>query len=181
MDKLRPITIDNFLTLETCQYLINTYKDKVSPSATVDGIHSSRTSSTFYLSDSDDNVKNIKIKVSEYLGIPIENIENLQFLKYKKGEQYKYHNDYFGGDNIINQRVHTILVYLNTLGEGNGGETSFFHHKLKINPKEGMAVWFRNMSEDGRLVTESLHSGEPVLGDCIKYAINIWTRQHRVY
>lgn len=177
MVSLKPINIDNFISDNDCEYLIRTYKDKAARSITENGIHESRTSSTYFLSDSDATVKYIKQKVSDYLNVPLTHIENIQFLKYQKGEQYKYHNDYFQGTNIPNQRVHTILIYLNTLQPEDGGETSFYYHKLKITPKKGMAVWFRNMSEDGKLVTESLHSGEPIKTDTIKYALNVWTRQ----
>ncbi len=177
----KPINIDNFISKEDCEYLIKSYSEKTKRSKTVSGVHNSRTSSTYFLSDSDPIVKSIKQKVSEYLKVQIENIENIQFLKYEKGEEYKYHNDYFAGENIPNQRVHTILVYLNTLKSEDGGETSFFHHKLKISPKQGMAAWFRNMTDDGKLVTDSLHSGEPIKTDVIKYALNIWTRERKVY
>ena len=178
MTSLKPINIDNFISDNDCEYLINTYKDKATRSKTVDGIHESRTSSTYFLSDSDKTVKSIKQKVSSYLNVPETHIETIQFLKYKKGEQYKYHNDYFRGSNVKNQRVHTILIYLNTLQAEDGGETSFYHHKLKVTPKQGMAVWFRNMTDDGKLVTNSLHSGEPIKTDTIKYALNVWTRQY---
>jgi prolyl 4-hydroxylase len=177
----KPVCIEKFISENDCNHLISTYSNKTKRSATISGVHNSRTSSTYFLSDSDMIVKSIKQKASEYLKVPIENIENIQFLKYEKGEEYKYHNDYFAGENVPNQRVHTILVYLNTLKSEDGGETSFFYHKLKISPKQGMAVWFRNMTDDGQLVFESLHSGEPIKTDVVKYALNIWTRQSKVY
>lgn len=177
MTSYKPINIDNFISDNDCEYLINKYKDKASRSKTVDGIHDSRTSSTYFLPRSDEIVKSILEKVSKYLNIPETYIEDIQFLKYQKGEQYKYHNDYFPGNNVKNQRVHTILIYLNTLEPEDGGETSFYHHKLKITPKKGMGVWFRNMTEDRKLVTESLHSGEPIKTDIVKYALNVWTRE----
>jgi prolyl 4-hydroxylase len=128
--------------------------------------------------DSDENVNNLKKKVAEYLKISIKQIEPLQLLRYKYGEKYSYHNDYLSGENIPNQRVHTVLVYLNDLKKEDGGATSFFHHKLKIEPKKGTAVWFRNMTDYGKLETKSLHAGEPILKEnTVKYAINIWTRK----
>ena len=178
-------TIDNFLTKEQCTYLINKYKNNVVRSTVISTdnksfIDNSRTSSTYYIPDSDNVIIEIKKKVSNFLNIPIENIEGIQFLRYMKGEQYKYHYDYLL-NKPQNQRVHTILVYLNDLEVSDGGATSFYYYKMKVNPKEGMGVWFRNMAEDGTLITESLHSGEEILSDnVIKYALNIWTRQYKI-
>lgn len=178
-----PVTIPQFINHNECQYLIDTYKDKLHHSYTRNSttgmaeIHPSRTSSSFYLPGHDSVVKSIKQKTADYLNIPITHIEPLQLLRYAKGERYLYHHDYLRGDSGINQRVHTVLVYLNTLEDSDGGATSFFHHSLKIQPVEGNAVWFRNADDDGNTIDTSLHSGEEIRTDVIKYAINIWTRQ----
>lgn len=178
--------LDNFLSHEHCQELINRYKDKVTRSIVVDistRVHktdSSRTSSTYYIPDSDQIIRGLKEKVASFLEIDTNQIEGIQFLRYLYGEKYIYHHDYLPG-NPLNQRIHTIIVYLNDLLDGEGGETSFFHYKLKVKPKEGTAVWFRNMADDGSLIQKSLHSGEPILKkDTVKYALNIWTKQYKI-
>lgn len=179
-----PVIIDNFISKDVCEYLIETYKDNLQKSRTVNHtnglseIHASRTSSTFFLPDKDPIVSSIKQKVTEYLNVPYNHIEGLQLLRYQKGEKYSYHHDYFKGENIKNQRVHTIIVYLNDLDISDGGATSFFHHSLKVQPKQGNAVHFRNMDDSNNLIDTSLHSGEEILTTAIKYAINIWTRQY---
>jgi hypothetical protein len=59
--------------------------------------------------------------------------------------------------------------------------TSFYYYKKKIQPQRGLGVWFRNMDEQGNLITQSMHSGEPILKDgSIKYALNIWTKEHPI-
>ncbi len=155
------------------------YKDKLHKSLVVSENgsvpNSARTSSSYYLPDTDKTIKNIKEKVAKYLEIPIANIEQLQLLRYLKGEKYLFHYDYI--PNATNQRVHTILLYLNDLKEEDGGTTDFFHYKMKVYPKTGRAVHFRNMIGD-KLNTESLHAGEEIKTDVVKYAINIWTRQY---
>lgn len=175
--------LDGFLSPEKCQTLIETYKDKVVQSTVVESTtkqnvkNSARTSSTFFIPDSDPIIAELKEKVAEFLKIDRKQIEGIQFLRYLYGERYTYHHDYLPG-NPSNQRVHTIIVYLNTLNDGDGGETSFFHYKLKVKPTQGTGVWFRNMTDDGKLINESLHSGEPILkAGVVKYALNIWTRQ----
>ena len=137
----------------------------------------SRTSSTYYIPNTDPIITELKEKVVDLLKIQKTQIEGIQFLRYQYGERYMYHHDYLPG-NPANQRVHTIIVYLNDLEEGEGGETSFFYYKLKVRPKMGTGVWFRNMTDDGKLVNESLHAGEPILKEgVVKYALNIWTKQ----
>ncbi len=178
-----PIKIlNNFLSPEHCQELITHYYDKVSRSVVIDTTisytDSSRTSSSYFIPDTDEIIIELKKKTADFLKIPVENIEGIQFLRYKKGEKYNYHYDFFP-ENITNQRVHTILVYLNTLEESDGGATSFFHYKQKFIPKEGQGIWFKNINEDGTVNRESLHSGEEIKTDVIKYALNIWTRQHK--
>jgi prolyl 4-hydroxylase len=181
MSSDNPIKVFNaFLSDEDCDHLINTYKDKVSQSLVVGNLpHPSRTSSSYFLPQTDPVISQLRTKVAKVLDAPIENIEPIQFLRYRKGELYKYHHDFLKGDNITNQRVHTILVYLNTLQPEDGGATSFFHYKQKISPKKGAAVWFRNMNEEGKVIEESLHAGEEILTDTVKYALNIWTREHK--
>lgn len=179
-----PVGIQQFINSNDCQYLIDTYNAKLQRSYTINPttnaleIHPSRTSSSFYLPDHDTIVQSIKLKTAQYLNIPITHIEPLQLLRYEKGERYLYHHDYIRGHNITNQRVHTVLVYLNTLDASDGGATSFLHHSLKIQPVQGNAVWFRNSDDYGNTIDTSLHSGEEIRTDAIKYAINIWTRQH---
>jgi hypothetical protein len=175
--------VDNFLSEDICRYIIETYSQNLIPSLVVsDGVrseaHSSRTSSTYFLPHHDPKIVAIKQKTAEFLGIPLENIETLQFLRYRKGERYLYHHDYLAG-NPANQRVHTIIVYLNDLTEADGGATSFYHYNTRVSPKMGRAVHFRNMDESGKLIEKSLHAGEEIKTDVIKYALNIWTRQHR--
>jgi prolyl 4-hydroxylase len=180
-----PVIIEDFIPSDDCDYLINTYKDKLERSYIVNNAtgkleyESTRTSSSYYIPNSDSVVKSIKKKVSEFLSIPEENIEGLQLLRYLKGERFLYHHDYFKTPGITNQRVHTVLLYLNTLEESEGGATSFYHHKMKVYPKKGRAVWFRNMDENGNLLDTSLHAGEEILTGSEKYAINVWTRQHK--
>jgi prolyl 4-hydroxylase len=176
--------LENFLSPEDCAYLIETYDSKVVSSRVVtvnqDGsqtieTHASRTSSTCFLPNGDKVIAPLRTKVGDFLKVNTNTIEAIQFLKYKKGERYVWHHDYLRG--AANQRTDTILVYLNDLAETDGGATAFFHHKLKVYPKRGNAIWFKNCDAEGNLLDESLHAGEEILTDATKYALNIWVRQ----
>lgn len=177
--------LPQFLTQDLCTTLIESYKDRVASSTVIRSDStlakdSSRTSSTYYIPNTDPHIPELRQKVAAFLNIDTKQIEGIQFLRYMHGEQYKYHHDYLPG-NPQNQRVHTILIYLNTLIPEEGGATSFFHYQKKVQPEEGLAVWFRNMDESGALIPRSMHSGEPILKPgSVKYALNIWTRQHPI-
>jgi hypothetical protein len=58
------------------------------------------------------------------------------------------------------QRVVTCIVYLNTLSEG-GGETAFGRHGIKVEPRQGNALFFfpandQSLEADDRTIHESL-------------------------
>lgn len=175
--------LEGFLEPEKCQYIIDTYKDRVKRSTVVspqgDVEDSARTSHTFFLPDDDTVIAELREKASQLAGVPADHVEGLQLVRYAKGEQYKFHYDYFDAIRD-NQRVHTFLVYLNDLAMEDGGATIFKGYNVKVYPRQGRAIWFRNMTEGGQLNEKSLHAGEEVQTDTIKYAVNIWVRQKKV-
>jgi prolyl 4-hydroxylase len=175
--------MEGFLEPEKCQYLIDTYDKNCKRSTVVDALGNdvvdpSRTSSTFFLPDSDPVVVEMKRRCAEVTGSPFENIEGLQIVRYMKGEQYKFHYDYFDAIRH-NQRVHTVLIYLNDLEMEDGGATIFKKYRVKVYPRCGRAIWFRNMV-DGKVNDMSLHAGEELTGDKVKYAINVWIREKAI-
>jgi prolyl 4-hydroxylase len=75
------------------------------------------------------------------------------------------------------QRVYSCLFYLN---DGfMGGETEFPIKKIKVVPKTGRLLIWRNINPDGELDHESLHAGLPVI-DGTKWIIIIWVREKSV-
>lgn len=175
--------LEGFLEPSKCQYLIDTYKDHVKRSTVVspsgDVEDSARTSHTFFLPDDDSVIMELREKAARLAGVPADHVEGLQLVRYAKGEQYKFHYDYFDAINE-NQREHTFLVYLNDLAMEDGGATIFKGYNVKVYPRQGRAIWFRDLTEDGKLNEKSLHAGEEVQTDTIKYAVNIWIRQKKV-
>jgi prolyl 4-hydroxylase len=175
--------MEEFLDSEKCKYLINTYKDQCKRSTVVDAVGKdvvdpARTSSTYFMPNEDPVIVELRRKAASMAGVPESHVEGLQLVRYAKGEQYKFHFDYFDAIRH-NQREHTFLVYLNDFNLDEGGSTIFKNYGIKVYPKEGRCVWFRNMI-DGKLNPKSLHSGEEVLSDKIKYAVNIWIREKPV-
>ena len=122
---------------------------------------------------------------------PSDAHEELQVLKYEKGQKYDAHNDFFDpalyGVQATN-RAATIFFYLADVAAG--GETNFpraggrpapFEFKtcdkgLRVRPKKRSIALFYDMTSDGKLDHTSLHGGCPVV-DGVKYGGTLWIRR----
>lgn len=182
-----PQLLEDFLDPEKCAYFIDRYEPHLQPSFINDKTTGERrftprrTSWSAMLDDTDPEVIELKRRASALTGLPFENIETLQMVRYREGEQFMLHYDYFTFGATF-QRVHTVLLYLNGLCREAGGATYFPSFHLRVTPKAGRAVWFRNTSDDGSVVyPQSVHAGEPVTGGHPKYAINIWVQNKRAF
>jgi prolyl 4-hydroxylase len=120
--------------------------------------------------------------IGRVCGIPVRNGEFLQILRYRVGEEFRPHVDYFneGAAGTLRsladggQRVQTALIYLN---EGYaGGSTHFPRLGLAIEPRRGDLVHFHNVGADGRGLQDSLHAGMPVLSG-EKWLLSQWIRR----
>ena len=137
-----------------------------------------RTSSTVYVYDNlnIDFVNYTKSKVASFFNVPSVNIEPLQVQKYAPGEFYKHHHDYFfTGAEAKNNRVKTVIIYLNN--NFTGGDTRFHKLDLNIAPVTGAALFFQyDYDEATNLLTE--HSGEPII-EGEKYIVTAWIRESK--
>lgn len=178
--------LEGFLAPEECRYFIETYEPLLEKSTVYDQNGQLvetpwRTSSSFVMYNGDAHVIALKARISALVGLPMENIEGVQLLRYRKGEEFKMHHDFFTGGEPY-QRVHTVFLYLNDLGGvDNGGATCFPHYGVRVYPQTGRAIWFRNVNEQGAVIQESLHAGEPVLCDSPKYAVNVWIQNKAAF
>lgn len=98
--------------------------------------------------------------------------EPLQVLRYSPGQEYRPHLDAL--PNQDNQRVLTVLVYLNDAYEG--GETSFTRTGLKIAGKLGQGLLFRNALPGGSADPKAEHAGLPVRSGQ-KFIASRWIRE----
>jgi prolyl 4-hydroxylase len=107
--------------------------------------------------------------------------EYLQLLRYQNGQEYRPHRDYLPASLITplaqggaGQRESTVIIYLNDVE--NGGETKFIELDVKIAPKLGRALAFRNLHADGSPDTRTLHAGLPVKSGT-KWIATMWIHQ----
>ena len=171
--------IDNFLSDNECDHLIESARDRFTRSGIVigekTGYGDARTSNTYHFGKSQDSIiKNIENRVSAATNKSIECLESLQIVKYDSGQQFKEHHDWFQKDYMEmngNQRQYTFFVYLNDVN--NGGYTRFPRLNLAFKPKKGSALFWQNCATPDMCFEKNLHQGEPPIGE-IKYGLNIW-------
>jgi prolyl 4-hydroxylase len=171
------LILDNVLSFTECDALIDLASNRMKR-AKIGGSHAVsdiRTSSNMFFEESENEmIEKIETRVSELMNIPISHAEPLQILHYKTGEQYHPHFDYFTSENVVNNRISTLVMYLNDMAIG--GETYFPSLRLAVSPKKGSAVYFEYFYNDSRLNELTLHAGNPVeVGE--KWVATQWMRR----
>ena len=186
------IKLRRFINTEEIRALMKLGEDKFERSTIVisgELVESTtRTSETAYITydghfeNYEKPIENILNKVCYLVGCHRSQIESMMLVKYKKGKYYDEHWDFFKKEHEdimgkAKQRMATFFVYLTILDDNEGGENEFPKLNLRIKPSKGAAVFWWNMDPDGKLLRKTLHQGNPVLGDTIKYGLNIWIRE----
>jgi prolyl 4-hydroxylase len=173
------LILENVLSSSECDALIDLAKDrmqraKIGKSHLVSDI---RTNSSMFFEESENElVHTIETRVSNLMNIPISHAEPLQILHYNVGDQYQSHFDYFTSANVVNNRISTMVMYLNDVEEG--GETHFPSLRFSVMPKKGSAVYFEYFYNDNRINELTLHAGQPVaVGE--KWVATQWMRRQR--
>jgi len=176
---------EDFLTEAECALLLWVAADKLQQSRVMDNAtgtyktSSARTSSgTYFKVGENEIVARIEQKISAATGYPVENGEGLQILRYEVGQEYKPHFDYFNPKGVgidkqlANNRVCTVLMYLNTPDDG--GETTFPDAGIVVVPKQGNAVRFTYNTPTPD--TKTLHGSVPVRQG-VKWVATKWIRR----
>ena len=170
------------LTDAECDYLIEAAGPRLKPAIVIDSntgrtmTHPVRTSDTAgfpWLAETP-FIHATNRRIAAASRTEVECGEPLQVLRYRPGQQYKPHHD--GLEAETNQRILTMLVYLNDGYEG--GETMFMRTGLKVAGTRGSALLFRNADGDGNPDPMSEHAGLPVISG-EKLIASRWIRQER--
>jgi prolyl 4-hydroxylase len=177
--------IPNFLTHEECEKIKQMSSDRLIDSMIYGSesdnvINESRVSKQCWFSDTNDPlVEKISNKCSNLTSMNKNCQEELQVVKYEKGGFFVPHFDPCEGDDTFCERMnrgaghrkYTILIYLND--DFDGGETEFPVLGIKVKPEKGKAVIFRSVDDEGNIIPESRHGGNPVTrGE--KWVCNKW-------
>lgn len=158
--------ISGFLTPAECRYLIEAALPILQPSVVVDPMTGRFIRDPIRTSDAagfpfvaeTPAIHAINRRIALATATSPEQGEPLQVLRYRPGQEYKAHSDALPATD--NQRVLTLLVYLNDAYEG--GETDFLTPGISFRGKVGDAILFRNADPAGRPDPQARHAGRPV-------------------
>jgi prolyl 4-hydroxylase len=176
------IIIKNLLSEEECDKLLEDVnlankafqESEVSNSDGTQGISDYRKSKQVWLKEHDSEICRKITNISKlFTGCPEKNMEDLQVVEYDTSGYFKEHYDpetTYDGSNI-KDRAYTLIFYLNNVEEG--GETYFKNIDTKVSPKKGDAVFFKSLSQNNKLLHNSLHQGMPVIKGK-KHICNKW-------
>jgi prolyl 4-hydroxylase len=184
--RIELFAVGGFLNVSECARLCTMIDTVARPSALheLDYASGFRTSYSGDLDPHDPLVAGISQRIDALLGVPGEVGEPVQGQRYRPGQQFKPHNDWFyvtesywpqeearGG-----QRSWTTMAYLNAVEAG--GATVFTALGIRIEPQPGVLLVWNNALPDGRPNEAALHAGAPVEAGS-KYIITKWYRTRR--
>ena len=169
-----------FLSRRECEHLARTAADLLEPAVVVDPAsgrqvaHPVRTSDTATIGPAREDllIRAVNLRIAAATNTAVEQGEPLSVLRYRPGQQYRLHTDAWTG--AENQRVRTVLIYLNDAFSG--GETAFPALGLVITPKAGDAIAFDSLRSDGTIDPLSKHAGLPVTSGA-KWLATRWIRE----
>ncbi|MEO7691210.1 MAG: 2OG-Fe(II) oxygenase [Sphingomonas sp.] len=166
-------------TPEECAHVVSVAIDMLEPGRVVDPrtgrwiAHPIRTADEAAIGPAREDlvVQALNKRIAAASGTETGQGEPLTVLRYRPGQQFRLHSDVL--PKTRNQRVATVLVYLNAGFEG--GRTTFPAYRLEITPRQGDAVVFRNVDAKGAPDLSKRHSGEPVVRGT-KWLATRWIR-----
>lgn len=182
---IKPIIMDNLLTREKCQEIMEYCEDKLFESEVVGGKHKDiRNSQQYWIPKTHPLIKPLFEQLSSTFNIPYDHAEDLQVVRYRPGQYYNEHHDSCCDNNDKcyefvkrgGQRMLTVLIYLNNDFEE--GATYFPNLQLQLKASPGSAIVFHPLAiNSNKCHPLALHAGLPVKSG-EKWVANIWFRQN---
>lgn len=118
-------------------------------------------------------------RISAVTGIPPDNSEDFQILRYEPGQFYNTHHDYIEHQEKRNcgPRILTFFLYLSDVEEGGG--TDFPDLGITVMPKRGRALLWPSVLNDKPLKKDfrTKHQALPV-DKGVKFAANSWIHMY---
>jgi len=120
-------------------------------------------------------------KALHVLGIPLEQMEEPQIVKYETGQEFSWHYDEVPPNQLQNggQRLATLLVCLNTVRQGGGTVFRDLEDRegnpLTMQPVQGSALLFFPAFGNGKPDDRTLHKGEIAQDE--KRIIQMWIHE----
>lgn len=175
--------VPGFITPLECDVLVAMIDSNAQPSmiGVEQSRQSHRTSESADLNPDHALVRGVQSRIDDLLGIPSARGETLQGQRYRTGQQFKPHVDWFEPHTdawhayhaMGGQRTFTAMAYLNQVGRG--GETDFPALDIAIHPRPGALLIWNNADRNGVPNPLTIHAGNPVLRGA-KYVVTKWYR-----
>ncbi|MFC0204892.1 prolyl hydroxylase family protein [Novosphingobium soli] len=175
--------VEQFLPLPACARIMALIDAVACPSSLIDGgaWPDYRTSYSGDIDACDTSVRDLETRLAAITGIAAACGESAQGQRYRCGEYFHEHCDWFdtaarywgrerrcGG-----QRSWTAMVYLNTVEDG--GTTDFTRIALSVPPRAGALLLWNNALPDGTPNPWTMHAARPVRQG-VKYVVTKWFR-----
>ncbi|MBT8422506.1 MAG: 2OG-Fe(II) oxygenase [Gammaproteobacteria bacterium] len=175
--------VDNFSTAEESVAVIEAARGRLRRSGVyVDGKfqdHDGRISYTASLYGSGyrhPSVLPLMQRAAMLSGLPYTHIEAVYVTRYPEGGLYNEHID-FGPEYSVD-RLYTVLLYLNSVPQEQGGATVFPSLGVAAQPVAGRALMWTNKNPDGSGHSENSHTAMPVENGGEKWVIQFWVRAY---
>jgi prolyl 4-hydroxylase len=172
------------VTPEECAALIDLIEQDLTPSTLLGNQDDPefRTSHSCNVRPDEPLVQSLEAKIHAVVGIQPELGETVQGQRYKVGQQFKPHFDYFHPGEAYwaaqeatgGQRTWTAMLFLNEPEAG--GHTNFPEVNVSVRPRTGNLLVWNNLGPDGDLNRNSMHQGSPVIAGT-KYVVTKWYRE----
>lgn len=187
-DTPRIETFTGVASADFCRYVIAVAESRLEPAMVNEphrgrGMHEMRTNCcmSFGPTDGDLLLQVLNERIARLAGMPVAHQEDSTVLRYRPGEIYDDHFDYFDPDAAQfrdeierhGQREVTALIFLGERFEG--GETEFPQLGWRFKGNQGDAIIWRNVRPDGSPEPRSLHAGRPPTNG-EKWVLSKWIR-----
>lgn len=183
------LTIERFAAPELCAWLIERSRPKLERAAVYDNVSAAQTfedsrdnsTAAYSFWEADLAMLLIRERIARATGLPVPGLEPLQVLHYAVGQRFEPHYDWLDATRsghrpdleLAGQRIATFLVYLNEDFEG--GATSMLSIGLEHRGATGDALFWANVTPDGKPDLNTLHAGRaPTSGE--KWVLSQWCR-----
>jgi prolyl 4-hydroxylase len=174
--------INNIIPHDICDKIIQNFSNSLQPaSVSAPGQDGFIVDSSSRLADTSPidgpnipPLKPLAQYISKITNSPTTHQECWSLIRYKPGGKYEPHYDSFQPEfTEANPRSHSFIFYLNE--DYKGGETIFPNKNIKVSPKKGKMIYWKNLNSQNTCNPDTLHSGSPV-EEGIKWILVVWVR-----
>ncbi len=178
-----------FASAAECRWVIDRFRPRLGPATIWDGVSGrgevdprrSNSAVEVTVTEMDVVTEVVRARISAATRLPEFIFEVPQVMQYRVGQEFKPHHDFLDPQfpalaadiSQRGQRMGTFLIFLNDDFEG--GETEFPEAGISWRGRAGDALFFANVTPDGRPDPLTLHAGRPpTKGE--KWILSQWIR-----